>query len=229
MAIERFTKKQFEEALAGITWLETTPKGMINGQEVYLLENPKLHVGFMLYSSIDHTGKARDNAEDSIRCCLAEVKEDGSVELIPGKVQSYVTRRTNWRTNLEKMLKQLANLAKWIQPCPVCKKRLRLKIKRENQEVYLFCQEDSENRDNHEHKRHVALTVLDFNTGEKLRDFTPEPTAELKKCPTCGMALRKVDIKKGSNAGKQAWTCPAKEFGRYLNHVFEVIETEENT
>lgn len=227
--IDRFSKEEFEEALDGITWLEWQSLGLQNGQEVYFLSHPKLLVGLMLFSSIDSSGRARDNAQDSIRAAFAEQNEEGEITLIPGKVQAYVTRRANWRINLEKMLKQMASLARWIQPCPVCGERLRLKIKKEDQEVFLFCHNDATNRDTPGYQRHVALTVLDFQTGEELRSVTPQQQ-QAPKCPTCGTTLRKVDIKRGPNAGKQAWSCPAKDNqGRYLNHTFEVIEEDENS
>jgi hypothetical protein len=47
---------------------------------------------------------------------------------------------------------------------------------------------------------------------------------EKRHCPTCQMELIKVNIQKGANAGKKAWSCPAKKGGKFLNHVFEVID-----
>jgi hypothetical protein len=46
---------------------------------------------------------------------------------------------------------------------------------------------------------------------------------KIKPCPKCGISMRVVEIKNGSNAGKGALTCPAMENGKFCNHHFEVL------
>lgn len=201
--IDRFSKDQFEATLFSIDFIKNiAPQGITNGQYTYLLDFGSPHVSIMLFSSIDHSGYARDNAEDSIRAVMAR-KENDKIVLLPGKVQTYVTRRANWRINLSKMLKQMALLARWIQPCPECDKLLRLSVRRKDKEVFLYCQEDSENRNNPNHERHLPLTVIDFTTGEKLKEITPEPPQEnAPTCPKCNSPMLRMSSGKGFRCGK---------------------------
>ncbi len=84
---------------------------------------------------------------------------------------------------------------------------------------------DAQNRDTPGYTRHVPLTVLDQTTGEELRSSTTNPPEDAPTCPECGIPLRKVEIRRGQNAGRQAWSCPAKDAsGNYLNHIFQVID-----
>jgi ssDNA-binding Zn-finger/Zn-ribbon topoisomerase 1 len=219
--IDRFTKSQFEDALTvsiADTWT-VQPMGMMDGQEVYYIDITSPHCGLLVFSSIDSTGRARASAEDSIRAVIAQ-KKGKTFEMLGGKVQNYVTRRKNWRMHLANMLNQMVRLAQWIQPCPVCKKMLRLKVAKKKGQVYLFCPEDSENRDNADYDRHLALHVLDFETGglvEHLfldandgeRKETPKAKEPEHRCPVCGGPTKPMIGKnagKGVNCAKSTWT-----------------------
>lgn len=218
MPTERFTRQEFEEALhAAREWKNVTPQGLKQGEYSYALDFGSPHTLLELRSSIDATGIARDTGDDSIRAWM--ISKDGKP--LGGKVQNYVTRQKNWRTNMANMLNQLVRLAAWIQPCPQCDTLMRLALRKKDKEVFLFCPQDAQNKDNPAHERHVDLTVIDWNTGQE------QEQEETPLCPTCQEPLRRVKIKNGRNAGKEALSCPQKDAnGKFLNHFFQVIEDD---
>lgn len=208
--IDKFSRQQFEEALAGIlpekwTW---TSRGLVQGQYTYLVDMGSPHVKLIIFSSIDGTGFARDCAKDSIRANMCTVDAQGLITLLPGKVQTYVKRTSGWRVSLSNMLRQIARLAAWIQPCPKCKEMLRLAVRRANKEVYLFCPTDAANKDNPNHVRHTPFMVLDFETGQLLRESHPEPprpqpetTEDAPKCPKCSSPMVRMSRGNGWRCG----------------------------
>lgn len=232
--IDRFTREQFEEALAAaLPWKSVTPLGLKEGEYTYRCDFGSPFVVLEVRSSVDSSGRARDCGDDSIRAWGVRTTDD---KPIGAKVQTYVMRTTNWRTNLARMLRQMIRLALWVQPCPRCQQMMRLAVKKADKEAFLFCPHDAEHRNDPGYTRHVKFTVIDWNTGAELNDDAPPPppaptaTPQAAKpddaptCPRCGIPLRRVRISRGPNAGKEAWSCPAKENGKFLNHVFTVIE-----
>jgi hypothetical protein len=219
--------QQFEEVI--VEW-DYKPMGLVQGEYSYLLDIRSPFVKIELRSSVNSTGKCRGTGEDSIRAWMVDAKSGKS---LGGKVQTYVKRTKNWRINLGRMIRQMIKLAAWIQPCPICETLLRLAVRKADKEVFLFCPEDANNRTNKEHERHLKLHIIAWEDGSLIRAVDPsegeeeteEGEAEEKRhCPTCQMELIKVNIQKGANAGKKAWSCPAKKGGKFLNHVFEVID-----
>lgn len=232
MPTERFTKQQFEEALkVALNWNDVRRLGLKDGEETYLCDFGSPHCFLEVRSSVDSSGIARDCGDDSIRAWM--VDDDGKP--LGGKVQTYVKRTTNWRTNLSKMLLQMARLARWVQPCPKCQNMMRLAVRKADKEVFCFCPTDAENRNTPGYNRHVKFLVLDWMTGDEIKDEerpapAPRPAApvcnapEARTCPQCNTPLRIVNINRGPNAGRKAYSCPKMEGGKYLNHIFEVIQ-----
>lgn len=117
MAIERFTKEQFEGALPKGYWTEL---GMLDGEYSYVVKVSPI-VNIMVRSSIHYDGLAADTGKDSIRCWL--VNENS--EPIGNKLQSYVTRVKGWQTRLLDELRELWRMgSKASKPCVVCGSRL---------------------------------------------------------------------------------------------------------
>ena len=211
--VEIFTKQQFEDAIAAYDY---KPLGVVQHNYAYDIDFGNPNARIRVYSSVAPNGSSRDCGEDSIRAWL--VSPTGAV--IGGKTQKYVKRTKNWRIQLAQMIHDVANLGRWIQPCPKCQQMLDLTKKGDT--VYIYCPEDARNRDNPQHQRHIPLKAIEKKTGEEKPQHTPAPKTD-ERCPTCGTQLVKVTIRQGKNAGKQALTCPKKENGAFLNHVFKVL------
>lgn len=154
--IDTFDRATFEAAIP----YEFTPQGVIQGNYAYLLDFGNPDVKIMLYSSIGPDGHSRGDGEDSIRAWL--VGTDGRP--IGGKTQRWVTRKPGWAGRMEDMLDKVANLGRWLTPCPVCGKVLALAVK--GSKAYVFCPTDAANKDNRQWKRHVQFLSLDKDTGE---------------------------------------------------------------
>ncbi len=218
MGVDIISKERFDEALEGIGFAFRS-LGVVNGQYEYLLDFGNQHAFIRLCSSIAPDGYSRECGEDSIRAWL--VDPEGN-PLGKTKVGNYTTRKPGWAKRLEKVLTQLANLGRWIQPCPNCQQSLLLAVK--GDKAYLFCPSDSQHRDEPGYVRHLALTTLDKETGQRLQTA---PKQNYGTCPDCGKPLVAVQIGKGKNKGKVALSCPAKDAnGRYLNHYFQVMDGE---
>lgn len=237
MAVEIFTKQEFEAAIPKECLWKCI--GAVQGEYAYLLHFGNPYALIHLRSSVAPNNVSRGTGEDSIRAWVVGVKEgiseeefeskDFETQVIGAKTQKYVTRVKGWQVRMLDMLQKLSNVGLYVQPCPVCSELLRIgKGKGENKDkVTISCW----TKENGNFANHVPLTWVDVETGETVESQktfeakTPDPVVqEGRKCPVCNGALRKVEIKKGSNAGKQAWTCPAMANGRYLNHIFEVIQ-----
>lgn len=217
MPIEIFSKETFEAAIP-FKW---ECLGLKNGEYSYKLSFGNPHCAIELRSSVGPSGISAELGEDSIRAWLIG-DDTANPEVIGAKTQRWVTRQANWRVNMNKMLTKLANLGRWIQPCPTCNKLLRLaKGKNHNKgKIILSCW----TKENGNFANHVKPTWLDPDTGEEIQAATPPTPQGHGNCPTCNTPLRRVQIKNGSNAGKFALTCPKQENGRYLNHLFQVEE-----
>lgn len=215
--IDHFTKTEFENALKPLSAkVEIEHLGVVQGEHTYRIPFGNDHVKIELRSSVDSTGHSREDGEDSIRCWL--VKNDGSPigGKGAGKVQSHVNRRKGWQERMIAMIKKTARFGVWVQPCPVCGELLSLSVKRK--EAYLYCKEDWQNKDNPHHEKHVELVKLDENAeqiplSQKVKERDTPP------CPKCGLAMVSNYIKFGDHKGKYCWTCPAKENGKWSNHV----------
>ena len=110
MAVERFTKQEFEDALplhkeTGAKLWEY--KGVDNGEAVYIMRVGKMggkDIVISIRSSVGHNGVSKDTGEDSIRAWASY--EDGKP--VPGsKIQNYVQRLPGWDIRLKDMLRKL--------------------------------------------------------------------------------------------------------------------------
>lgn len=154
--VEIFTKAEFERVLGTIA--DWKSLGEVQHNEAYEIDFGNEDARILVYSSIDKTGRSRQSGEDSIRIWLVTPDH----RPIGGKTQSHVKRTKSWRESLRRVIREVANLGRWIQPCPKCGQMLGLKVKK--QQVFVFCPHDAENR--HE-SRHLELIVLDKKTGEQ--------------------------------------------------------------
>lgn len=223
--IDRFNKQQFETALKTHLPPSATieEKGLDKGEFTYLIGFGSPFAKVELRSSIGPNGISRDDGEDSIRCWL--VKSDGTPiqGRGAGKVQTYVNRKKGWEIRMADMIQRTALFGLKIIPCPKCQRLLALSMQKDK--VFLYCPTDNEEKNNPHHDRHLPLQVFSKATGEPIEGFTPKKAEENSPlCPTCQRPLVKVKIQRGANAGKEAWSCTAKENGQYLNHFFEVIQ-----
>jgi hypothetical protein len=130
MAIEQFSKDEFESALpvdkkdGSSLWREA---GVESGEYTYKLP-VREGVVIIIRSSVRSNGYAADCGKDSIRCWLA--REDGSP--MGNKVQSYVTRVRGWQDRMTVVLRELWTRALTAGDCPNCGKPLSIfKVKKE--------------------------------------------------------------------------------------------------
>jgi hypothetical protein len=123
MAIERFTKTEFEAALpihrqtGEALW---TYDGLIENEECYRVP-VRDGVVIMVRSSVKADGRAARNGKDSIRCWLAD-PETGKP--LGSKIQSYVTRVSGWQDRMKKVIRELWKRSLTAGDCPVCGKPL---------------------------------------------------------------------------------------------------------
>lgn len=122
MAIDRFTKQQFEAALP--VRKETKEKlwysrGLVAGEYEYGVRvSDGVHI--LIRSSVRADGLAGDTGEDSIRCFLTD--DTGSA--ISNKLSAYVTRVPGWADRLKGQLRQLWAMGRQVaKPCEACGKR----------------------------------------------------------------------------------------------------------
>lgn len=129
MAIDRFTKQEFEQALAHIhTGYEAL--GLSQGEQTYALPVTE-SARILVRSSIGQSGVAADTGDDSIRLFIeilqpvngSQVK---SWKAAGRKVDAYTTRVPGWPERMAGKITQLFERAKLVrQPvelCPECSK-----------------------------------------------------------------------------------------------------------
>jgi hypothetical protein len=118
--IERFSKRQFEDALpvnkktGEKMWIET---GFYEGEYTY---NIPIFIGqkriaIMIRSSIDQTGYAKDTGEDSIRLYFTKSGHPHG-----SKLSCYITRVKGWQDRLIKQLRIMYKRGMALELCPFC-------------------------------------------------------------------------------------------------------------
>jgi hypothetical protein len=130
MAIDRFTKAEFEAVLpvsrvsGDVMW---ACLGVIDGEYVYIVPVKK-GVLIRIRSSVSENGLARASSEDSIRIWITDV----AGHPVGSKVISYTTRVTGWEGRLTAVLRTLWKRANSLTTCPDCGKyRGIYKVKKE--------------------------------------------------------------------------------------------------
>lgn len=212
MPVDIFGRPEFEAALTA-TGREWRHKGVVKGEHVYLVAAN--HGLLIEVRSSIHGDTSADCGDDSIRSWL--VTTDGKP--VGGKMQRWVTRVPGWDRRLVAMLKKQVEMSNNFSPCPVCGKTPVVSVKKDKGKAFIFCPDDKQALEDKNYRRHRPLAIFD------LKEETVEQAKEIRRCPTCNEPLRIVNIGRGSNAGKQAYTCPKKNpDGSYANHIFEVIE-----
>lgn len=141
MAIDRFTREQFEAVLpvskkasiapmipAPIVTKLWTPLGLQDGEYTYKLPVTNTPFAIIIRSSVDSTGVAGKAGEDSIRCWIvlsADGRPWGS------KLAKYVTRVPGWQERLLATLRGLWKMCLAIERCPNCKEWMKVfKVKK---------------------------------------------------------------------------------------------------
>lgn len=118
MAIERFTKAEFEKALpvhkdtGRLLWASV---GLVDGEFTYTIfirEGVKI----LVRSSVGENGLSRSKGKDSIRAWL--VNDEGGP--LGSKVQAYVTRERGWNKRLIRILRELWKRGYNLEQCPDC-------------------------------------------------------------------------------------------------------------
>lgn len=139
MAIERFTKTQFENALPVS---KTTGEklwqhvGFIDAEHVYSLAiDCKSQI--MIRSSVKENEIAASSGKDSIRAWIC----DAVGRPIGSKIQSFIKRTHGWDRRLDKIMRELWNRRKIAGDCPICDAPMSIfKVKKEGKNKgRLFC------------------------------------------------------------------------------------------
>ena len=131
MAVDIFTKQDFEEALP--VHKDTgeplcTSLGLVQNEYCYTL-HPFKQKDFKIFirSSIGHSGISAQTGDDSIRCYIV-LEHDGNFIPWGNKSQNYVTRVKGWQRRMVDTLRLLAGqIQKIPDACPTCKKTLTVK------------------------------------------------------------------------------------------------------
>ena len=113
MAVEIFSKKEFEAALPAGFWVYS---GFIDGEHTYSIEITA-DIFITIRSSIGSSGFSAKTGEDSIRAWL--VGKDGKP--LGSKVSKWTTRTKGWEERLLRVLRTLWAWAKKAGYCPTCK------------------------------------------------------------------------------------------------------------
>jgi hypothetical protein len=113
MAVEEFTKDQFESALPAGRW---DPLGLVDGEYSYLMR-VKSGVAIVIRSSEEEWGISAPSGEDSIRAWLVH---PDTLEPLGAKRQRWVTRVPGWGKRLTVMLRRLWRLGLRVGACPAC-------------------------------------------------------------------------------------------------------------
>ncbi len=133
MAIDRFNLERFAAALpkrkpVGDAPAESLarPVGLVQGEHCFIIQPfPAIPVGLFIRSSVKADGWAAETAKDSIRVLWCALSPDGTTySIIGNKAKAYTTRVAGWEDRLTELLRKLANVVRWCQPCPKCRNRL---------------------------------------------------------------------------------------------------------
>lgn len=112
MAVEIFSREQFEQALPVGYWAYS---GLVNNEHTYSIQiTPDIFI--TIRSSVDSSGYSADTGEDSIRAWL--VDKDG--QPLGSKISKYTTRLPGWGKRLLGVLRGLWHMAELSGYCPKC-------------------------------------------------------------------------------------------------------------
>lgn len=114
MAIDRFTKARFEEALPNNVFQSA---GLQFGEETYIWEFSTRPIRMVVRSSVDASGLARLSGEDSIRVYL-EQKVNNEWRPLGKDKAVWITRVKGWEPRLTKTLKTLRDKVMSIELLP---------------------------------------------------------------------------------------------------------------
>lgn len=126
MATERFSKAEFEKALAGTGY--TFGSGAIMGGEYRFYSTIRKGLLLAVNSSISSTGFADGTGENSIRIWVCD--ENGKP--LAGKTQAYVTRVAGWQVRLNKVVRETVESVKELVDSPSCPKCGGLMVQRKS-------------------------------------------------------------------------------------------------
>lgn len=120
MAIDHFTREQFEAALPqGKHGPLIVNQGVTDGEFAYRLPVPSFHhnggVYIAIRSSVQGNGQSAGAGEDSIRLYL--MCPTGPVA---SKLTKYVTRVKGWEKRMAAQLRTLYKVGLSLKPCPTC-------------------------------------------------------------------------------------------------------------
>lgn len=119
MAIDRFTKQQFEAALPS----NFISGGLVNGEYTYIVPVTDFS-RIQVRSSVDASGRAADTGEDSIRLWLQIRRADQTWRPFTKKTDAYTTRVSGWDVRMGQKIAELAARAALIRrpvsACPDC-------------------------------------------------------------------------------------------------------------
>lgn len=121
MAVEIFTKEQFEAALpmrkdgTGKAWEYA---GSCGGEHTYILPLPN-GLGVKIHSSVGMNGLSGDTGENSIRIYLIDLETNKPAG---SKISKWTTRVAGWQNRMMDEVRALARLGIKVSKCPVCGK-----------------------------------------------------------------------------------------------------------
>lgn len=124
MAVEIFTREQFESALP--CHCKTQEKlwqsaGLSEGEYSYNVRPfPSLPYAIHVRSSVKANGISADTGQDSIRAWIVTTTTEGKPKPFGSKISRYTTRLPGWQDRLTVILRKLAMLIKQIAPCESC-------------------------------------------------------------------------------------------------------------
>lgn len=146
MAIERFTKAEFETKALPVNKFNKEQmwvcNGLISGEYSYSIKIDS-HTGIEVRSSIDSSGIAAALGKDSIRAWLIDSK--GAP--LGSKVSKWTTRVSGWDDRTKDVLRTLWGWRKKAGNCTVCntpKKIFKVKKEGENKgRIFCDCKSDN--------------------------------------------------------------------------------------
>jgi hypothetical protein len=118
MAIDHFTREQFEAALPPNLY---QCMGVVNGEWTYFMSVTRnlanlSTVSISIRSSVGPDDQSAAVGEDSIRLWLIDM----SGKPVAGKLTKYITRVKGWEKRMVTQLRTLYKIGLSLKPCPTC-------------------------------------------------------------------------------------------------------------
>lgn len=138
MAIDRFSRQEFEEALADIlnskgNSIPVEALGLVQNEYTYWLGVSPFAL-IEIRSSVDGSGIAADTGKDSIRLIIRAQDSNGNFHAIGKGPDSYTTRIPGWKARLAEKLRytwgRAAKIKRMPDQCPKCSRTLRTFLSR---------------------------------------------------------------------------------------------------